>query len=199
MNYKNLTIGVLALQGDFQRHLIQLALLGLKGRPVRLPGDLDGLDGLIMPGGESTTMNIMLDRFDMRETLTDFTASKPVWGTCAGMVLLAKTIINDISGVKPLGVLDIDVSRNGYGRQIFSFETRIRARLNGHVTELEAVFIRAPKVMRTGAGVKKLAVYEDSPVLVSSNLILASSFHTELADDTSLLEYFLNDFVSHKP
>jgi 5'-phosphate synthase pdxT subunit len=198
MAYQNLTIGVLALQGDFERHLIQLALLGLKGRPVRLPGDLAGLDGLIMPGGESTTMNIMLDRFDMTETLTEFTATKPVWGTCAGMVLLARNIIDDISGVRPLGVLDIDISRNGYGRQVFSFEARIPAQLNGHVTELEATFIRAPKVMRTGAAVKKLAEYENSPVLVSSNLILASSFHTELADDTSLLEYFLTDFVSRR-
>ena len=198
MAYKNLTIGVLALQGDFQRHLIHLALLGLKGRPVRLPGDLNGLDGLIMPGGESTTMNIMLDRFDMRKPLVDYLASQPVWGTCAGMVLLAKRIIDDNSGVKPLGALDIDVCRNGYGRQVFSFEAQIQARLNGHVTEQEATFIRAPKVIRTGAEVKKLAEYENSPVLVSSNLILASSFHTELADDTSLLEYFLNDFVSRK-
>ena len=193
---KNMNIGVLALQGDFERHLAQLAMLGLEGRPVRLPRDLDKLDGLILPGGESTTMNILLDRFDLRQPLTDFVQSRPVWGTCAGMVLLAKNVVDDISGVKSLGVLDIDVVRNGYGRQVFSFEAAIRARLNGTEAELTATFIRAPKVIRAGESVKKLAVYKDSPVLISSGLILASSFHTELADDTALREHFLNDFVS---
>lgn len=195
MKYKNLKVGILAIQGDFERHHHQLNSLGVEVREVRLPRDLKNLDGLIIPGGESTTMNIMLDRFDLRQPVTDFAQSKPVWGTCAGMIMLANAIEDNISGVKPLGLIDIDVVRNGYGRQVFSFEASIQARLNGSEAALKASFIRAPRITRIGDSVQVLAEYKDSPVLVAQGHILASSFHTELEDETLLTECFLNKFL----
>lgn len=194
--YSNIQIGVLALQGDFQRHSYQLDLLGAKAVEVRLPSDLEQLDALIFPGGESTTMDRLIDRFNLRDSLLAFGQSKPVWGTCAGMVMLAKHVENNQAGIKTLGLLDIDVTRNGYGRQVSSFETNITADLGSEPVELTATFIRAPKVTRTGPGVKSLAAYQDSSVLVRQRNILASSFHTELDDNTKLLNYFLKECVS---
>ncbi|MFQ6007624.1 MAG: pyridoxal 5'-phosphate synthase glutaminase subunit PdxT, partial [Candidatus Zixiibacteriota bacterium] len=148
--YSGLKVGVLALQGDFQRHSYQLSLLGAKVVEVRLPRDLVGLDALIVPGGESTTLDALIDRFTLRQPLLEFGRTNPVWGTCAGMVMLAKDIQNNQAGLKTLGLIDIDVIRNGYGRQVFSFEANITTHLeNGPVT-LEASFIRAPKVTRVG-------------------------------------------------
>jgi len=196
--YSGLQVGVLALQGDFQRHSYQLDLLGAKVIEVRLPVHLDQIDALIIPGGESTTMDTLIDRFGLREPLLAFGRSKPIWGTCAGMVMLAKHIENNQSDVKTLGLLDVDVIRNGYGRQSFSFDEKLKADLGDGPVTLTATFIRAPKVTRVGQAVKTLAVYYDSPVLVSERNILASSFHTELDDDTTLLEFFLNQFVGHR-
>ena len=188
-------VGVLALQGDFRRHSHQLDLLEVNTTEVRLPADLAQLHALIIPGGESTTMNSLIDRFGLREPLLTFGRFKPIWGTCAGMVMLAKKVDDNQSGVKTLGLLDIDVVRTGYGRQIFSFEESITADLGDGQVALTATFIRAPRVTRIGPGVKCLAVYRDNPVLVSQSNIMASSFHTELNDNTTLLEYFLKRFV----
>ncbi len=192
---KQRQIGVLALQGDYPRHRYQLELVGCKVREVRLPEDLNDIEALIFPGGESTTMNILIDRFRMREPLLTFCRKKPVWGTCAGMIMLSKHIEGNFAGVEPFGVLDIDVLRNGYGRQVFSFEEEISAALGEHTVSLHATFIRAPRVIRTGAAVKILAEFQGSPVLVCERNIMASSFHTELDDDTTLLRYFLETFV----
>ncbi len=193
--YSRLRVGVLALQGDFQRHSYQLDLLGVKATEVRLPADLQQLDALIIPGGESTTMDTLIDRFGLREPLLAFGRSQPIWGTCAGMVMLAKNVEDNQAGIKTLGLLDIDVIRVGYGRQVFSFEESITADLGDGPVALTATFIRAPKVTRTGPAVQSLAAYRDSPALVSQGNILASSFHTELDDNTTLLEYFLKRFV----
>ena len=195
-DFSALTIGVLALQGDFSRHEHQIKLLGAKGLEVRLPEQLQEIDGLILPGGESTTMNVLFDRFNLREPLTSFAGSKPVYGTCAGMIMLAKRIEDNQSGVETLGLLDIDVLRNGYGRQIYSFEDELPVNLNNGVKTIKATFIRAPKITRVGAGVDVLAIYEDSPVLVRQGNILAGSFHTELDDDTTLLRYFFSHFLA---
>jgi len=184
-------IGVLALQGDYERHEHQLGLVGVVSVQVRLPSDLEKLDGLIIPGGESTTMNYLIDRFGLRDPLLAFCRSHPVWGTCAGMIMLAKTIEDNPGGVQPFGLLDIDVVRNGYGRQVFSFSDRIEVNLNGTAESLDAIFIRAPRVTRVGANVTVLASYGDSAVLVRQGNLLASSFHTELEDDTRMLGYFL--------
>ena len=197
-SYSHLQVGVLALQGDFQRHNCQLNLLGVEAIEVRLPKDLEELNALIVPGGESTTMDKLIDRFDLRQPLVEFGQAKPVWGTCAGMVMLAKHVEDNRAGVKTLGLLDIDVVRTGYGRQVFSFEERLTADLGDGAVTLTATFIRAPKVTRIGKAVNTLAVYRDSPVLVSERNILASSFHTELNNDTTLLEFFLKKFVSRQ-
>lgn len=195
MRFEGKIVGVLALQGDYERHVHQLILVGAEPRLVRLPRDLKGLDALIIPGGETTTMDIMLDRHNLREAVTGFARNKPVWGTCAGMILLAKGIENNQSGVKPLGLMDIDVVRNGYGRQVFSFEDTIRASLGNGKINLTGTFIRAPKVTRTGPEVQVMSTFRDSPVLVRQGRYLASSFHTELDDDTTLLEYFLSEIA----
>lgn len=194
-NYKDLKIGVLALQGDFERHQYQLSLLGVKNSLVKLPNDLNNIDALIIPGGESTTMDKLLDRYNLRFPLIEFSKKHPLWGTCAGMILLAKKIEDNQAGVTPLGLMDIDVARIGYGRQVFSFETELKAQLNKHQIDLKVSFIRAPIITRIGAKVKTLAVYENKPVLVTENNIMASSFHTELNDDTTLLKYFLDEFL----
>jgi len=193
--FGKIRIGVLALQGDFEAHLSRLSALGVSGCEVKKAADLDEIDGLIIPGGESTTMNILLDRFNLREPLAKFVGLKPVWGTCAGMVMLAVRVVDNLSGIKPLGVLDIDVIRNGYGRQVHSFEDSISADLGGKDVRLTVDFIRAPKIVRVGQTVKTIASYNNSPVLVSQGKIMASSFHAELESDTTLLEHFLTNIL----
>ena len=193
---RNIIVGVLALQGDYEAHKKQLESLAVKAVEVRLAGDLKNLNALIIPGGESTTMDKLIDRFDLRELLVRFCRSKPVFGTCAGMILLSKEIEDNQSGVKPFGLIDIDVLRNGYGRQVFSFEDEISVNLGNGNSRLAATFIRAPKITRIGAGVKVLGEFKNEPVLISQDNVLASSFHAELGQDTSLLSYFLKTFAS---
>ncbi len=192
----DITVGVLALQGDYEAHKKQLESLGVKAVEVRLAVDLENLDALIIPGGESTTMDILIDRFDLRGPLFDFCKSNPVFGTCAGLILLSKKIEENQSGVEPLGLIDIDVLRNGYGRQVFSFEEEINLNLGNGKSQMPATFIRAPKITRIGKGVKVLGKFKNEPVLISQNKVLASSFHAELGQDTSLLRYFLKTFAS---
>lgn len=194
-DFSSINIGVLALQGDFERHANQLALLGAGVTEVRTAAQLSETDGLIIPGGESTTMDILLDRFDLRQPLIEYGQALPIWGTCAGMIMLAFQIEDNQAGVKPLGLMDIDVLRTGYGRQVHSFEEPLTVLLNGDEVKFKATFIRAPRVTRTGTKVETLATYEDSPVLVTEGHLMASSFHTELADDCTLLKFFLSRFV----
>lgn len=191
--YENKRVGILAIQGDYAAHQRSLDRLGVPGVLVRLAKDLAGLEALIIPGGESTTMDIVMDRFDLREPLIAFGRSKPVFGTCAGMIMLASEIENNISKVTPLGLIDITVDRNGYGRQVHSFETLIETELAGKPCELTATFIRAPRVTRVGPGVEIIVEYKDDPILVRQKNLLAASFHTELDEDTRLLEYFLDE------
>lgn len=192
--FDKLTVGVLALQGDFGRHQHQIRLVGATDKLVRTPKDLSHLDALILPGGETTTMDKLIDRFAMRQPLIDFANDHPMWGTCAGMILLGKEIEDNLSNVKPLGLMDIDTRRNDYGRQIYSFDEPLEARLNGRPVVLTATFIRAPRVVRCGAGVEILAEFQQSPVLVSEKNLLASSFHTELDEDVRLLSFFLKNY-----
>lgn len=192
--YHNLKVGVLALQGDFERHLYQLDLAGAMPSEVRRARDLEGLDGLIVPGGESTTMSMLLDRFSFRKELTAFCRKRGVWGTCAGMIMLASEVVNE-TRVKPLGIMDISVVRNYYGRQVHSFFADITAALNGTPSVLKASFIRAPKAVRIGDGIESLAEYNDDKILLARGNCLVSSFHTELENDISLTEFFLDHFV----
>jgi len=190
--YENRSVGILALQGDYERHQHQLKMLDVPNLLVRLPADLDRVDSLIVPGGETTTMDILLDRFGLREPLKRFGRSKPIFGTCAGMVMLASRIEDNLSEVTPLRFMDIDVIRNGYGRQIHSFADEVTASLNGRPSKLDAIFIRAPRITRIGKDVTVLASYRGDPVLVQQENFLACSFHTELEEDLSLLKFFLN-------
>ena len=191
--YERLTIGVLALQGDFEKHLDQLTALGISGREVRLSENLSELDGLIIPGGESTTINNLIDRFSLRQELISFVKHKAVWGTCAGMIMLASEV-NDPT-IQPLGAIDISVIRNGYGRQIHSFFADLNLNLDHRQATIPASFIRAPLVKEAGESVSILAEYENRPILLSQGNCLVSSFHTELHSDRTLLKYFIDKFV----
>jgi len=180
-------IGVLALQGDFEKHEKALARAGAEPVEVRSAADLDQVDGLVIPGGESTTMLKLIEQEQMLEPLRDFGARRPIFGTCAGAILLASEVLNPHK--RSLGLLDIDVERNAYGRQL---DSRI-ARLNpeGLDGDLEAVFIRAPIIRRVGDQVKVLASYQGDPVLVEQCRHLVATFHPELTDDSRIHRMFL--------
>ncbi len=186
-----ITIGVLALQGDFLEHVQTLQRLGVKTQEVRLPKDLDVIDGLIMPGGESTTMANLLDVFKLREPLKQkIENGMPVWGTCAGMILLSKKITQNFP--TPLGVMDIEVNRNAFGRQLESFSELLTIKPLGD-KPLHATFIRAPIVTTIEPNVKILATLSDGKIIaVQQNNMLGTSFHPELTADTRLHEYFIN-------
>lgn len=183
-------VGVLALQGDFAEHEAVLRRLGTESRQVRLPRDLDGLSALIIPGGESTTITRLIDLYNLRQPLCSFAASNPVWGTCAGMIVMA-THVSDLDR-EPLGVMDIDVRRNAFGRQIDSFETNL------DVAEVEggpvhAFFIRAPLINSIGPGVKVLAEIEGQGIVAArQGHMLVTSFHPELTEDGRMHRYFLS-------
>ncbi len=191
-------VGVLAIQGDFERHLYRLSRLGIRGREIRRTEDFVGIEGLIIPGGESTTLSILIDRFSIREKLLEFCRTRAVWGTCAGLIMLSKSV--DDGRVNPLGIIDISVKRNGYGRQVYSFFHEIEADIDGNKAILPASFIRAPVVVDYGSDVKILARFDNSPVLLSQRNCLASTFHTELDEDLTLTKFFADNFVSlYKP
>ncbi len=182
-------IGVLALQGAFAAHLDLLSSLDVVGRPVRLPGDLEGLGGLILPGGESTTMSNLLRSFDLLAPLSEFiSAGRPVFGTCAGMILLSDRILDGRADQIALGSIDIVVRRNGYGRQVDSFETDID--VDGFDSPFHAVFIRAPRIEQVGPDVDVLARHGGDPVLVRRGTVMAASFHPELTNDDRIHRLF---------
>ena len=188
-------IGVLALQGDVREHLDSLTSLGASAVPVRRPGELDGLDGLVLPGGESTTIIRLARIFDLLVPLRAFVAAgRPVYGACAGMILLADSVLDGEAGQETLGGLDATVRRNAFGRQVDSFEGPVS--MTG-VGEVHGVFIRAPWVEEVGAGVEVLArVPEGEPgagriVAVRQGAILATSFHPELTGDARVHGLFL--------
>ena len=190
----NKPVGILAVQGDFAMHAKMLDRMGVRWKLVKHKADLDGVGGLIMPGGESTTMlNLFADE-GLGDAIRRFAAEgKPVFGTCAGTILLAKEVVNPPQD--HLGLLDVTVERNGYGRQIDSAVRR------GECPELadrpvEMVFIRAPIIRRVGAGVRVLGRSEGLPVLVEQNNVLAATFHPELTDDQTIHRYFLRKLAN---
>lgn len=184
------TIGVLALQGAFIEHEKTLRALGVETRQVRLPEHLDGLDGLIIPGGESTTIGKLATTYNLIEPLREFARKKPTWGTCAGMIFLAKELGHNQQPI--LGLMDIAVDRNAFGRQIDSFEADLSISiLNGQ--PFHAVFIRAPVATSAGAEVEVLSKLEDGRIVaVKQGHLLATAFHPELTDDNRLHQYFLD-------
>lgn len=184
-------VGVLALQGAFQAHQNALDRLGATTRQVRTPADLAGVDALVMPGGESTTMSRLLHTAELFGPIADrLAAGMPVFGTCAGMILLASEVLDGRPDQRSFGVIDVSVRRNGYGRQIDSFEHDVE--VAGLDTPFHVVFIRAPKVERAGAGVEVLASHDGVPVLARQGHVLVASFHPELTDDARLHAMFLD-------
>ena len=183
-------VGVLALQGAFREHVAAVSRLGVAAREVRQLKDMDGIDAMIIPGGESTTMGKLLNEWHMLEPLRErITQGMPVYGSCAGLILLCRTIEN--SDQPRLGVLDATVRRNAFGRQVDSFETELSMPEVGP-DPVPAVFIRAPVLISVGPEVRVLAEVKGQAVAVRQNNILATSFHPELTPDTRLHSYFLN-------
>jgi 5'-phosphate synthase pdxT subunit len=176
-------IGVLALQGAFAEHSSTLRAIGVEAVEVRLPAHLEDVDGLILPGGESTTMRRLIERWEMRGPILDLAASgAPLFGTCAGMIVLAREIAGDEEPILPL--LDVTVERNAFGRQLDSFETDLPVPLLGD-TPVHAVFIRAPVIERAGPDVDVLARLPDGRIVaVRERNVIATSFHPELAGET---------------
>ena len=183
-------VGVLALQGDFREHIRALEKRDAETQEVRLPSELSGIDALVIPGGESTTIGKMMRDFDFLGPIREFAGKgKPVFGTCAGLIVLADKI--DGQRGEHLNLVDIDVRRNAYGRQVDSREVEVSAPVLGP-EPFPAVFIRAPRIDKTGPGVEVLALYESRAVLARENNILVCSFHPELTGDGRIHKYFLD-------
>ncbi len=191
-------IGVLALQGGFHSHQALLEELGHHTLQVRTPSELERVDVLVMPGGESTTMSRLLTTSELYEPLaTRLIEGLPAFGTCAGMILLASEIVDGRPDQRPFGAIDIMVQRNGYGRQFDSFETDLAVPGLGPDAEpFHGVFIRAPKVTRVGRDVEILAEHDGVPVLLRHGPITVASFHPELAYDPRLHAQFLSSFTT---
>lgn len=188
-------IGILALQGDYARHRSSLTALGAETRLVRRPSELAGCDGLVLPGGESTTLARLIRSGGLDQPLKAFAATRPVMGTCAGLILLARELAPEPGGdhgVTPLGLLACTVQRNGYGRQVDSFSEPITMdALNGSREPFLAVFIRAPRILAVDAEVEVIAARAAEPVAIRQGHLLGLTFHPELAHDTRVHASFL--------
>lgn len=184
-------IGILALQGAVAPHLRALDELGAQGQPVRTAAQLDAVDALVIPGGESTTISMLLERAALRTPLADRIAQgMPVLGTCAGMILCAREILDGRDDQIPLGAIDLVVRRNAFGRQIDSFEADLE--VTGLDEPFHAIFIRAPVAEAVGDGVEVLAQVEGRPVLCRERAVMVASFHPELSDDRRIHRQFLD-------
>lgn len=184
-------VGVLGLQGDVREHLRALEGGGATPVVVKTPGDLASADGLVIPGGESTTIGKLLDRYGLLDPLRDrIRAGMPAYGTCAGLILMATDVVGSPDIPHLVGALDVSVRRNAYGRQVDSFEADID--VDGLDERFRAVFIRAPVIERTGAEVEVLASCDGAPVLVRQGRMLASSFHPEITGDGRIHRMFVD-------
>ncbi len=186
------TIGIFALQGDFEKHKTAVEKTGCKALLVKTAQSLAKCDKLIIPGGESTTFLKLVDKFEMRKPIMDFACEHKIMGTCAGLIILAKNVLN--FELTPLGLIDITVERNAYGRQIDSFVDSISLKLNGEIHNFEGVFIRAPKIKTFGNNVVVLAEHKGEAVMAADGNILVAAFHPELTDDLTVHNYFINNF-----
>lgn len=187
----SITIGVLALQGAFAKHIQMLKTLDVIAKEVRYPADLEDCDALIIPGGESTTMMRQIHFIGFKQPLIAFSKKKPVFGTCAGLILISHEII--LGTMIPFALIDVDVERNAFGRQIESFQCEIILNLSPAKPKyFPAVFIRAPRIRVVHSDVEVLAYYGNEPVLVRQKNHLGATFHPELTDDPSLHLYFIN-------
>ncbi len=184
-------IGVLELQGNYAVHHKIFSDLGISSKGVKTADDLDSVDGLVIPGGESTTISLLMDSFDLRLPIKNFAKEKPVMGTCAGLIIMSKLIKGE-NKVIPLGILDITVDRNAYGRQIMSFKKPVSVNLNNQKIDVNATLIRAPKVINISASVNVLAKIDKSPAVVIQGKHLGLSFHPELDGVTIFHEILFN-------
>lgn len=188
-------VAVVAMQGDFQKHIEMLTRLGADAYAARMPTDIARADGVVLPGGESTTIGKLLARYRVDDALREAAGQdKPIYGTCAGLILLAREIAagtGERGGQPTLGLLDAVVARNAFGRQVDSFETALNVPALG-ADPLRAVFIRAPYVVESGPSVETLATYDGKTVFVRQGMILGSAFHPELTDDDRAHRLFLS-------
>ena len=185
-------VGVLALQGDVREHLLALSACGVEALAVRRPDEISRVDALVLPGGESTTISMLAEIFGVFDLIQKrINDGMPVYGSCAGMILLANQILDSKVGQKTFGGLDIQVRRNAFGRQVDSFESDIEFK-DGVDTLIRAVFIRAPWVEKVGKGIQVLAHVDSHPVAVRSETLLATSFHPELTADNRIHRYFID-------
>jgi 5'-phosphate synthase pdxT subunit len=185
-------VGVLALQGAYQKHVESLSRLGVESRLIRKSAELDRCDGLIIPGGESTTMSLLINESGMYDPLRNFAQSRPVMGVCAGMIMMAESVDDD--RVKPLKILPFRALRNHYGRQVHSFTADIQLNFDDSGKPLRAHFIRAPGITEPGEGIEVLARYNDEIIMIGKDRHLALSFHPELTEDTRIHQYWLQKF-----
>jgi len=172
-------VGVLELQGNFESHHNILRKLGYDSVGVKSARDLECLDGLVLPGGESTTISLLIDSFNLRNSLLDFSKNKPILGTCAGLILMAKNIKNECK-VRPLGIFDITVDRNAYGRQIMSKKEQINMKFDSKLVDFEVTLIRAPKIIKISDEIKVLLDLDNSPIAIFDGMHMGLSFHPEL-------------------
>jgi len=186
-------VGVLAIQGGFFKHCLAVQALGHQAFEIRTAKNLSEIDALIIPGGESTTFVRMFAKFNLANEISNFASDHPVMGTCAGLIVLSRK--SDHLPYKPLGLIDISVSRNAYGRQKDSFIDDITICLNGRKEIYPGVFIRAPRIDQIGDDVKILAKHNNDIVMVESENILAATFHPELTDNYDIHHYFINNFT----
>ena len=184
------TIGVLALQGDFEKHIFALHSSGANTIEIRTPEQLKKCDGLIIPGGESTTLTKLISLYDFYKPLVAFGKKYPIMGTCAGLIMLS-TFVDD-ERVTPLRLIDAVTSRNAYGRQIDSFTTPVE--FKGIAGQFSAYFIRAPKIKEIGKDTNVLAMYQNTPIAIANKNILAMSFHPELGNDYRIHKMFIEKF-----
>lgn len=182
-------IGILALQGDFELHTQSLRKINFEPLLVKTESQLRQVKRLIIPGGESTTMNKLVDLYNLRDPLVEFARTHPVWGTCAGLIMLSMDA-ND-PRVTPFKLIDIDSTRNAYGRQVYSFSRVGEINLNGSPEKFEMVFIRAPRILRLGESVQVLGRLDREPVMARQANVLVSAFHPELTDSSLIHKYFM--------
>lgn len=182
-------VGLLALQGDYAKHREKLDLLGVSSSNIRHPSDLDDCTHLIIPGGETTTMTLLMQKYDLYEPIRTFAEDRAVWGTCAGLIMVARETGD--RRVTPLNLIDISVKRNAYGRQVESFVTEVPLSILNGGLPFKTIFIRAPVIESCGSSVQILGTLKDHVVLARNERILVSSFHPELTHDLRLHTYFL--------
>ena len=188
-------IGVLELQGNYALHHKTFSDLGISSKGVKLSKDLDNIEGLVIPGGESTTISLLLDSYNLRKPIKDFAKEYPIMGTCAGLIMMSKKIENDTK-VKPLEILDVVVDRNAYGRQIMSSKESISFNLNSQTICVDATLIRAPKIISSGNSVNIIAKIGSYPVAVMQEKHIGLSFHPEL-DGVTIFHEILYDSSSN--